>query len=81
MCALCDLPIVSYAGFTWQGTLDHIVPLAKGGPHHEGNIQLAHFMCNVIKGDERPRWQKRMWSRIRTDSPFAHWCGPRARCG
>jgi len=32
-------------------TLDHIVPLARGGSHSESNAQLAHFICNSTKGD------------------------------
>lgn len=32
-------------------TLDHIVPLAKGGTHEPRNVQLAHSMCNSMKGD------------------------------
>jgi len=31
-------------------SLDHIIPLAAGGTHTLGNVQLAHFMCNSIKG-------------------------------
>lgn len=32
-------------------TLDHIVPLAQGGPHTYRNIQTACYLCNVIKAD------------------------------
>lgn len=32
-------------------SLDHIIPLAKGGTHEPSNVQLAHFRCNVIKSD------------------------------
>lgn len=32
-------------------TLDHIVPLARGGDHVRRNVQLAHFRCNSEKGD------------------------------
>lgn len=31
-------------------TLDHIVPLAKGGSDTPANVQCAHFLCNSIKG-------------------------------
>lgn len=34
-----------------SATLDHIVPLAKGGTHEPSNVQLAHFLCNSVKGD------------------------------
>lgn len=32
-------------------TLDHIIPLAKGGKHEAVNVQCAHFICNSIKSD------------------------------
>lgn len=31
-------------------SVDHIVPLAKGGLHSWDNVQLAHFKCNTLKG-------------------------------
>lgn len=33
------------------GTLDHIIPLSKGGTHEPKNVQLAHRRCNVDKRD------------------------------
>ena len=32
-------------------TIDHIIPLAKGGTHEPANVQAAHFMCNCTKSD------------------------------
>lgn len=32
-------------------TIDHIVPLSKGGGHTWANVQVAHFICNSKKGD------------------------------
>lgn len=34
-----------------SASLDHIVPLSKGGSHTYDNVQLAHLVCNVSKGD------------------------------
>lgn len=34
-------------------TLDHIVPLSKGGTHTWENVQLAHMGCNAGKRDRR----------------------------
>ena len=33
-------------------SIDHIIPLAKGGGHTWNNIQVSHMMCNSIKGDK-----------------------------
>jgi len=61
MCALChrvtDHPRVWEQWMTskrWMPnapTVDHIIPLAKGGTHTWDNVQLAHWSCNGDKGD------------------------------
>jgi 5-methylcytosine-specific restriction endonuclease McrA len=33
-----------------QASIEHRVPLSKGGAHDEGNCQLAHKRCNSRKG-------------------------------
>lgn len=45
-CGICGDP-VSLETFT----IDHIVPLARGGPHLFSNLQPAHFACNSKKGN------------------------------
>jgi 5-methylcytosine-specific restriction endonuclease McrA len=32
-------------------TLDHILPISKGGHHTRANVQAAHFVCNMRKGN------------------------------
>lgn len=32
-------------------TIDHIIPLSKGGEHSYANTALAHRKCNCLKGD------------------------------
>lgn len=34
-------------------SIDHIIPLNKGGTHTWSNIKLAHRLCNSIKKDKR----------------------------
>ena len=32
-------------------SLDHIIPLARGGTHEPANVHTAHFLCNSLKSD------------------------------
>lgn len=56
ICQICGEPC-DWDDTTWgligpnHPSIDHIVPFAKGGSHTWGNVQLAHHMCNSIKGD------------------------------
>ena len=38
----------------WYPSIDHVVPLAKGGEHSWQNVKLAHRRCNYIKRDMPP---------------------------
>lgn len=33
-------------------SIDHVIPLARGGTHEWGNVRLAHRRCNTIKRDK-----------------------------
>lgn len=52
ICQVCHRPVDK--GLSWPHTecasLDHIVPLSRGGAHCEANAQLAHLACNTGKG-------------------------------
>ncbi len=47
-CAICRTPIAK------ASHLDHILPLARGGKHEPGNIQLLCPPCNLHKSDRDP---------------------------
>lgn len=51
ICQLCGLPVdLSLpARHPMRFTLDHIIPLARGGPHTMANLQTAHGKCNSRK--------------------------------
>lgn len=36
-------------------SLDHIVPVSKGGAHSMANVQCAHLFCNTSKGNRPAR--------------------------
>lgn len=45
LCGICGHAVASD-----EQSLDHIVPLARGGTHEPANVQLAHRSCNSRKG-------------------------------
>lgn len=51
-CGLCGDLIDAGLKFPDIGcaTLDHIVPMSRGGDHVPANVQAAHFGCNAKKG-------------------------------
>lgn len=53
ICQLCSAPIDPLLEWPdrMSRTLDHVVPLARGGTHEPANVQLAHAVCNSRKGD------------------------------
>lgn len=52
-CRLCGDPLdrTAQAPHPLSPSIDHIVPLARGGTHEMTNVQSAHFLCNAIKRD------------------------------
>ena len=52
ICQICGLPVHPYKGCdnSWDGTIDHIIPLSVGGKHCMENCQLSHRICNSLKG-------------------------------
>lgn len=36
----------------WYPSIDHVIPISKGGNHAWNNIRLAHRVCNSFKSDK-----------------------------
>lgn len=51
ICQLCGQKVNKKLKFPnpMSPSLDHIIPLSKGGAHIESNCQLAHLSCNKKK--------------------------------
>lgn len=56
ICGICTEDIDK--SLTWPhpeyASIDHIIPLAKGGEHSRKNVQAAHYRCNCRKKDSLP---------------------------
>lgn len=51
-CYLCLKPVDPAAQpGPWNATVDHVVPISKGGEHSYANVRLAHNRCNSLKND------------------------------
>jgi|ERR1051326_2649289 5-methylcytosine-specific restriction endonuclease McrA len=56
ICQLC-LETVDYelrGRHPMQKSIDHIIPISRGGRHGYANTQLAHLECNIKKGNRMP---------------------------
>ena len=51
MCDLNDHSWSKYSGPMYP-SIDHIIPMSKGGGHIWSNVQVAHIICNSIKSDK-----------------------------
>ena len=46
-CGICGEPMTEATV-----TIDHIVPVSKGGSHEMANLRLAHKRCNGTRGND-----------------------------
>lgn len=55
-CGLCGGAVVMSTPYPdpWSPTIDHVIPLIRGGDDTRANVQLAHFTCNSAKGARVP---------------------------
>ncbi len=50
-CHYCGRPMTLDRG-NRMATLDHVLPLSRGGTHDPDNLVAACYRCNQWKGDE-----------------------------
>lgn len=52
-CGICQQHVDGWLTYPhpMSASLDHVIPLARGGSHTYRNVQLAHLRCNIAKGD------------------------------
>lgn len=53
VCSICALPIDKSLTHPNPNsiTLEHILPLSKGGSHSPENVTCAHWICNIRRGN------------------------------
>lgn len=56
VCWLCgnDVDLTAPHGSGWAGSVDHVVPRARGGGNEDRNLRLAHRLCNSRRGSRVP---------------------------
>lgn len=56
ICGICNEPVDPGLAHPdpMSASLDHIVPVSRGGKHSRANTQCAHLTCNVRKGISIP---------------------------
>lgn len=53
VCYICGRKVNTRAHYNADdyGSIDHVIPLSKGGTHTWDNVRLAHRKCNCVKRD------------------------------
>lgn len=56
VCGICHEPVDKTLRHPdpMSASLDHIIPISKGGAHSRENAQCAHWLCNMSKGAKVP---------------------------
>ena len=55
LCQICaELMDWQSEQYAQRVSLDHIIPISKGGTHTMDNVRLVHLSCNSRKGDKVP---------------------------
>lgn len=49
-CWLCRRQVPRVVGDVLSPSLDHVIPLSRGGEHSYANVRLSHSICNARKG-------------------------------
>lgn len=53
-CHVCSRPV--HMDVPWPNpaspSLDHVIPLCRGGLHDPSNVRLTHLRCNLVKGSK-----------------------------
>ena len=63
-CAYCDVALSRQkTGGKVKASIDHFIPLAKGGPNSRANRVLSCYPCNLAKGDTDPR-ETNQWDHV-----------------
>lgn len=62
-CQICFYAVSRYDEWPSPSspTIDHIVPLSKGGSHTYSNVRLAHHGCNAGKKDREAAMREVGW--------------------
>lgn len=52
-CGICSQPVDNILKFPhpMSASIDHIIPMSRGGGHTYTNTQCSHLICNVKKSD------------------------------
>lgn len=52
-CGICGKKISKKSVYPhpMSPSLDHVIPMSRGGGHLYANVQAAHFVCNTLKGN------------------------------
>ena len=65
ICGICGRYVTRSQLAKGLANRDHIVPSSLGGTNHRSNLQLAHYWCNIRRGNDLPRGGQPPYDEIR----------------
>lgn len=54
ICGICGKRVTRKQFLNGKANRDHIVPASLGGTNHRSNLRLAHYSCNIRRGNDLP---------------------------
>lgn len=74
ICKICGMPVLydKFIDDTWGGTIDHVIPLSKGGEHSMANCQLSHRICNSLKSNDDNEGFSISWEEKSKENNYWH---------
>jgi hypothetical protein len=61
ICGICKKPVTKRQLTKGLANRDHIIPASDGGSNRSDNLRLAHYECNIRRGNEKPSKTMQEW--------------------
>lgn len=61
ICGICKKRVTRKELALGMANRDHIIPVSDGGGNQNSNLRLAHYVCNIKRGNDKPSKTMQEW--------------------